>query len=70
MQLDDDYSCFSIEPRSPINICEEIDNNSATREPTLIKIYSELLDANLIGFGFLVFMPDWGATWKVVVKRG
>ncbi len=37
-QLDDEYSCCSIEPQSPIiNICEEIDNNSATREPTLIK---------------------------------
>jgi len=46
--LDDEhfpYCC--IEPQSHINICEEIDDNSATREPTLIKICSKLLDANL-----------------------
>jgi hypothetical protein len=27
--------------------CEEIDGNSATREPTLIKVCSKLRDANL-----------------------
>ncbi len=46
--LDDEhFSCCCIEPQSRINICEEIDGNSATREPTLIKICSKLEDANL-----------------------
>ncbi len=46
--LDDEhFSCCCIEPQSRINICEEIDGNSATREPTLIKVCSKLGDANL-----------------------
>jgi hypothetical protein len=51
-QLNDEYSCCCIEPRNPTHICEEIDGNrssatSPTREPTLIKICSKLLDANM-----------------------
>jgi len=45
--LDDEHFSCCIEPQSRINICEEIDGNSATREPTLIKICSKLEDANL-----------------------
>ncbi len=46
--LDDEhFSCCCIEPQSRINTCKEIDSNSTTREPTLIKICSKLLDANL-----------------------
>jgi hypothetical protein len=45
-------SSCCIEPRTPIHICEEIDGNrssatSPTKELTLIKICSKLLDANL-----------------------
>jgi len=45
-------SCCCIEPWNPIHICKEIDGNiscatSPTRELTLIKICSKLLDANL-----------------------
>jgi hypothetical protein len=47
--LDDEhFSCWCIEPQSHIHICEDIDGNSATREPTLIKICSKLLGADLI----------------------
>jgi len=41
------WTLFFLLPQSHINICEEIDGNSATRESTLIKICSKLLDANL-----------------------
>jgi len=51
-QLDDEYSCYYIEPWNPVHVCEEIDGNrsfakSPPRELTLIKICSKLLDANL-----------------------
>jgi hypothetical protein len=47
-QLDNEHSsCCCIEPQSPVNVCEEIDNNSATRKPTFIKIHSKLLNVNM-----------------------
>jgi hypothetical protein len=47
-QLDDEHSsCCCIERQGPINVCEEIDDSSTTRKPTLIKICSKLLNVNM-----------------------
>jgi hypothetical protein len=70
-QLDNEYSCCCIEPQSPINVGKENDDNSATREPTLIKICSQLLDANMSqGRTSPSDSLHLSKTCKVVVKRG
>jgi hypothetical protein len=43
--VDDEYYSCWIEPSSPLNACDV--GNSGTNEPTLIEIWSKLLDANL-----------------------